>query len=101
MSWIREGPQYIREGETRRYAVVWEGAGSVSSGTDEVYANGTTQTVLTGSIAISGNVETTRQLTAPVGSGGLTFVWEVAAAVDGDQRKVGIQLDVLRPGQEM
>ncbi len=101
MSWIREGVQYIREGETRRYAVVWEGAGTVSSGTDETYVNGSSQGYLTGSVAISGNVQTTRQLTVPAGAGGGTIVWEVTAVVDGDTRKVGLQLEVLRPGQEM
>ena len=100
-AWIREGPQVLREGQEKRFAVVWEGAQTVSSGTDELFANGSTQTVLTGSISIVGNVESTRLLTVPAGSGGLTYVWEVSAIVDGNLTKVGIQCEILKPGQEM
>ena len=100
MTWTEENPVYVREGETRTFALVWRGAATVSSGTDEVYANGSSAGVLTGSVSITGNVMTTRQLTVPVGAGGLTYVWEFAAAVDGNQRKTAIQLEVLRPGQE-
>ena len=100
MTWVRENPQYVREGETRRFAVVWEGAASVSSGVDEVFANGSSYGNLTGSVSVTGNVMTTRRLTVPAGAGGLTLVWEFAAAVDGDDRKTAIQLEVLRPGQE-
>ena len=98
--WVEESPVYVREGETKAYALVWRGAATVSSGTDEVYANNSSQTVLTGSVSITGNVMTTRRITVPAGAGGLTYVWEFSAAVDGDQRKTAIQLEVLRPGQE-
>src|SRR3990167_10354927 len=100
MTWVRENPQYVREGETRRFAVVWEGAASVSSGVDEVFANGSSYGNLTGSVSVTGNVMTTRRLTVPAGAGWLTLVWEVGAAVDGDDCKTAIQLEVLRPGQE-
>ena len=100
-AWVREGPQTLREGQEKRFAVVWEGAATVTSGTDEIYANGSTQTVLTGSISIVGNVESTRLLTVPSGAGGLTYVWEVAAVVDGNLTKAGVQIEILKPGQEM
>ena len=100
MTWVRESPQYVREGETKTFAIVFEGVTTLSSGSDEVYANGSSQTVLTGSVSISGNVLTTRQLTVPAGAGGLTYVWEFQATADGNVKKPALQLEVLRPGQE-
>ena len=101
MTFVRESPQYVREGETRQFALIWEGATTVATGSDSAFVNGSSQGWLTGSVSISGNVETTRTLTVPAGAGGVTIVWEITATVDGDVRTQALQLEVLKPGQEM
>jgi len=101
MTWVRESPRYVREGETRRYTLIWENVTTLSSPSDEVYANGSSQGVLTGSATVSGNTMQTRTLTVPAGAGGLTYVWEFSVTADGITRKEGFQLEVLKPGQEM
>ena len=105
-AFVIEGRQIAREGEVLRYSVVWTGFASISTPVTTLYRGGTDISAgnLSGSELSNGNVQTLRVLTVPAGSGGSTFVLECTlAGTDGGQgdsqtRKVGITLDILKPG---
>ena len=97
---VLEGRQTLREGEIRTFSVTWPQFTTVSSGATEAYVNGSSDTSLTGSEATSGNVQTLRTLTVPVGYGGLTIVLEARVDVSGERFKTAIICPIIRPGQE-
>jgi len=98
---ILEGPQPLREGEVRTFAIQWPDFTTVSSGETLLYKDGTLSTsLLSGSEATSGNIQTCRTLTVSTGLGGTTLVLEAFVDVSGQTYGVGIVCPILRPGQE-
>lgn len=104
-AFVVEGRQVAREGEVLRYSILWTGFTSISIPTTTLYQGGTDISAgnLSGSELSNGNVQTLRVLTIPAGSGGTTFVLEatlggLGVRSDSQTRKVGITIDILKPG---
>ena len=98
---VIEGPRKAREGESITYSVTWTNATTLASNTTKNYLNGTLSTaVLSGSEAVSGNVQTLRTITIPTGWGGKTCVLEAWCTVDGNVLSIGIPIKILKAGAE-
>jgi hypothetical protein len=107
---VLEGDQILREGETRKFSVVWDDFVSISSvgasthGT-EAYINGSSDTgnllsTDAGSTVFAGNVQTLPLLTVPDGSGGTAIVLEPSMVSGGIIYKTAIVCRILKPGEE-
>lgn len=99
---VLQGPQVIREGESRAYALAWSQFSTISTAGAKAYVNGSDDTtnILSGSTTVSANVQTVPLITVPSGYGGLTIVIEPAMQSGGVTYKTGIVLFVLQPGAQ-
>lgn len=100
--YVIEGAKAAREGEILPFSVVWTGFTTVSSGLTTAYRDGidVSATLLTGSEATSGNVQTLRLCTIPAGYGGSEVVLEARVDVTGGGRfTTGLVVRILKPGQ--
>ena len=99
-SFILEGENVVREGESRTPSVVWEDFTTVSTGGVEVYVNGSSETAsyVSGSSVVTANTQTLPLVSFPSGSGGLTVVVEPRVVANSQSWKTGIIYRVLKPG---
>ena len=98
--WVLQGDQPLREGEIRAFSVTWPDFSSVSSGATKTYRNGSSETLSTGTDAVSGNVHTLKTNTVPAGYGGTIVITESKVDIGGESYKVGIRSPILKPGQD-
>jgi hypothetical protein len=96
--WLTESPLEIIEGEVIVYEVEWEDADTVTGTTAKVFYNDddvTSDVMITGAFAQSGNVSTLKGITALAAHENGSYVVSVQAAVDGNTEKRKLLLDVL------
>ena len=74
----------------------------MSTAGTEAFVNGSSDSaaIISGSTAVSGNVQTLPTITVPTGYGGLAIVIEPTVSVSGSTYASGIVIRVLKPGQE-
>ena len=80
---VLQGYQPLREGEIRAFSVTWPDFSSVSSGATKTYRNGSSETLSTGTDAVSGNVHTLKTITVPAGYGGTIVITEPRGDIGG------------------
>ena len=99
---ILEGEEILREGESRKFSVIWDDFTTISTAGCETYQNRSSQSasMLSGSSAVSGNVTILPLFTVPAGSGGTTIIVEAAMSANSQAYKTGIVCRIMKPGAE-
>ena len=99
---VLESGDILREGERRIPSVVWEDFSILTTAGVEMFVNGSSvsATWLSGTSAVTGNVQTCPTITVPVGAGGLTAVLEAAVIANSQTWKTGVVYRILKPGAQ-
>lgn len=100
--WAIESPTVMQEGEEVTFAGEWLGDNPPTSPSTTVFREGAdiTDSVVSGSDSVSGQIQTLKAITAQDGHAGSKYVVVAQATVAGNTEKRKIEIEIIDPAGE-